>query len=106
MFIDESMCGCGGEVKLNDRRTSRVSLFEVVFTEKAMILIGLGIKKLAAKHGLPEGIIKQHMKGNLYTAPPSENLYFLFHVPEIDADMHITIPPCHFEFVGSQSNNE
>lgn len=99
MFIPESMCGCAPEVKLNDRETLRISLFDVRFTNKAMILIGMGIKKLAAKHGLPEGIIKQHMKGNLFIAPPSENLYFLFHVPEIDADMHITIPPCHFEWL-------
>lgn len=95
MFIPDSMCGCA-EVKLNDRETLKVSLFDVQFTQKAMILIGMGIKKMAARHGLPEGIIKQHMKGNLFMAPPSKSLYFLFHVPEIDADMHITIPPSHF----------
>jgi len=100
MFIPESMCGCSAETKLNNREAVRISLFEVNFNRKAMILIGMGIKKLAAKHGLPEGIIKEHMKGNLYIAPPSKHLYFLFHVPEIDADMHISIPPNHFDFIG------
>ena len=99
MFIPDSMCGCA-EVKLNERKAVRVSLFDVQFKREAIILIGMGIKKLAAKHGLPEGIIKQHMKGNLFIAPPSKHLYFLFHVPEIEADMHISIPPCHFDFVG------
>jgi len=99
MFIPDSMCGCA-EVKLNERKAIRISLFEVQFKKEAMILIGMGIKKLAAKHGLPEGIIKAHMKGNLFIAPPSKHLYFLFHLPEIDADMHISIPPCHFDFVG------
>ncbi|MFW5499452.1 MULTISPECIES: hypothetical protein [unclassified Maridesulfovibrio] len=100
MFIPDSMCGCAAEIKLNNRDAMRVSLFDVQFTPQAMILIGMGIKKLAAKHGLPEGIIKEHMKGNLFIAPPSKNLYFLFRVPELDADMHITIPPCHFELLG------
>ncbi|NDV25533.1 hypothetical protein [Desulfovibrio sp. JC010] len=100
MFIPDSMCGYSAEVKLNEREAVKISLFEVQFTQKAMILIGMGIKKLAAKHGLPEGIIKEHMKGNLFIAPPSQHLYFLFHVPEIDADMHIAIPPCHYYFVG------
>ncbi|WP_432737593.1 hypothetical protein [Maridesulfovibrio sp. FT414] len=99
MFLDESMCGCGGKVQLNQRMARRVSLFEVHFKQEAMVLIGMGIKKLSAMHGLPEGIIKKHMKGNLFTAPPSKHLYFLFHVPEIDADMHIAIPPCHFDFL-------
>lgn len=99
MFIDESMCGCGGNVKLNEREASRISLFDVHFEREAMILIGLGIKKLAAMHGLPEGIIKMHMKGNLFNAPPSKHLYFLFNVPEIDADMHISIPPCHWKLI-------
>ena len=100
MFLDESMCGQSVEVKLNERKTSRVQLWDIHFTEKAMILIGLGIKDISSKYKIPEGIIKLRMKGNLFFAPPSENLYFLFHVPELDADMHITIPPCHWSFVG------
>ncbi|WP_027720865.1 hypothetical protein [Maridesulfovibrio zosterae] len=100
MFIDESFCGCGGDVKLNNRKASRVLFFDILFAEEAVILIGLGIKSLAEKHRLPEFLIKQHMKRNLFFVPPSENLYFLFTVPELDADMHITIPPCHWEFVG------
>jgi hypothetical protein len=100
MFIDESFCGCGGGVKLNERNASRVLLFDVLFTQQAMILIGLGIKSFSEKHGLPEGIIKQHMKRNLYFVPPSDHLYFLFKIPEIEADMHISIPPCHWQFVG------
>ncbi|WP_319778895.1 hypothetical protein [Maridesulfovibrio sp.] len=100
MFIPDSMCGCSEEVMLNHREALRISLFEVHFKREAMILIGLGIKKLAAMHGLPEGIIKKHMNGNLFIAPPSQHLYFLFHVPEIDADMHIAVPPCHYDFVG------
>lgn len=99
MFIPDSMCGCA-QVKLNEREAVKISLFEVHFNREAMILIGMGIKKLAAKHGLPEGIIKQHMKGNLYIAPPSKHLYFLFSVPEIEADMHISIPPNHFDLLG------
>ncbi|CCO22169.1 hypothetical protein [Maridesulfovibrio hydrothermalis] len=105
MFIDEKMCGCGGDVKLNDRMTSRISLMDVYFTQEAMIRIGLGIKKLAITHGLPEGIIKQHMKGNLFNAPPSKHLYFLFHVPELEADMHITIPPCHWKYIGEKTED-
>ncbi len=102
MFIDESMCGCGGTVKLNDREASRVSLFDIYFEKEAMILIGLGIKKISVMYGLPEGIIKQHMKGNLFNAPPSNHLYFLFNIPEIDADMHISIPPCHWKYISQK----
>ncbi len=105
MFTDESFCGCGGDVKLNNRKAFRVLLFDIQFTERAMLLIGQGIKSFAEEHSLPEFIIKQHMKNKLYFVPPSENLYFLFNVPELGADMHITIPPCHWSFVGDAKGN-
>jgi len=100
MFIPESLspCACRRDVLLNGRKASRVALHAVQFTARGMALIGLGMQALAQRHGLPLELIRDRMKNNLYAVPPSESLYFLFQVPELDADMHVEIPPAHWRF--------
>ena len=98
MFRPDSFAAGAGErlVFLNGRVARRVGFFEVRFTVAGMRLIGEGILAVAGEFGLPEGLVRLRMKGNLFAVPPSPSLYFLFHLPEIEADMHIEIPPVYW----------
>jgi hypothetical protein len=108
MLKNENLCVCnmseitdrdnGPEVYLNGRKATRVALHEVVFNAEAVRLIGAGILTLSREFGLPVPIIKQAMAGNLFIAPPSESLYLLFSVEELEADMHVEIPPMYWRF--------
>ncbi|MBI4804830.1 MAG: hypothetical protein HY795_06310 [Desulfovibrio sp.] len=95
MFIPDSLspCACKRTVTLNGRTAIRVALHTVQFTTQGMAAIGLGMIEMSRTYGIPLGIIRNAMKKNLYSAPPSDSLYFLFHLKELDADMHIEIPP-------------
>lgn len=94
MFMHESLCSCakGAPVALNGREARRVSLGEVSFTAQGMRMLGQGMIAASLEYGLPMQMLKDAMKGNLFLVPPSSSLYFLFHVQELDADMHIEIP--------------
>lgn len=101
MFIPDSLtpCACDRLVLLNGRPTRRVALHAVQFTAQGMALIGEGMLDLADRHGLPVEFVRDRMKNTLYAAPPSESLYFLFRLPELDADVHVEIPNTHWRFV-------
>ncbi len=88
----------GGEesVFLNGRPAERVDLFSVRFSLEGMRRIGEAILAVAEAYGLPEGLIRKRMAGRLFKAPPSPSLYFLFHMPEVEADMHVEIPPVYW----------
>lgn len=108
MLKNENLCVCadqsaparqaGPEVCLNGRKATRVALHEVVFNAEAVRLIGAGILTLSREFGLPVPIIKRAMAGNLFIAPPSESLYLLFSLDELEADMHVEIPPMYWRF--------
>ncbi|WP_256128251.1 hypothetical protein [Desulfolutivibrio sulfoxidireducens] len=93
--IDRDM---GVDVFLNGRKATRLALSEVVFNAEAVRLIGAGILTLSRDFGLPVPIIKKAMAGNLFIVPPSESLYFLFQIDELEADMHVEIPPMYWRF--------
>ncbi|WP_246298914.1 hypothetical protein [Desulfolutivibrio sulfodismutans] len=88
----------GVEVYLNGRKATRVGLFDVAFNAEAVRLIGGGILTLSREFGLPIPIIKKAMAGNLFIVPPSESLYFLFQIEELEADLHVEIPPMYWRF--------
>lgn len=93
--------GVGEEsVFLNGRPANVIRLQSVRFSAAGMRMIGEAILAVAREYGLPEGIIRQRMAGRLYSVPPSPSLYFLFHMPEIEADMHIEIPPAYWRWTG------
>ncbi len=107
MFKTESMCvattqatdgNIQGNIYLNGRKALRVALSEVLFNAEAVRLIGAGILTLSRDFGLPVPLIKKAMSGNLFIVPPSESLYFLFQVDELEADMHVEIPPMYWRF--------
>lgn len=101
MFIPDSLapCACERPVFLNGRPVRRVALHDVQFTTQGMALLGLGMLAMAERHGLPVELLRDRMKNNLYAAPPSDSLYFLFQIPELEADMHIEVPGTHWRFV-------
>ncbi|HML53944.1 MAG TPA: hypothetical protein PKC79_07605 [Solidesulfovibrio magneticus] len=93
--------GVGEElVYLNGRPASAIRLHSVRFSADGMRMIGEAILAVAQEYGLPEGLIRRRMAGRLYSVPPSPSLYFLFHMPEIEADMHIEIPPAYWRWTG------
>jgi hypothetical protein len=97
--------GLGEEsVSLNGREAHRLRLFSVRFSADGMRLIGEAILAVSREYGLPVGLIRARMAGNLYSVPPSPSLYFLFQVPEIEADMHIEIPPAYWRWTGIGSD--
>ncbi len=107
MFKTENMCVANtqatdgniqGNIYLNGRKALRVALSEVQFNAEAVRLIGAGILTLSREFGLPAPIIKKAMAGNLFIVPPSESRYFLFQVDELEADMHVEIPPMYWRF--------
>ncbi|MDQ7830862.1 MAG: hypothetical protein RDU30_03950 [Desulfovibrionaceae bacterium] len=108
MLKNENLCVCaeasaparqaGPEVYLNGRKATRVGLFEVAFNAEAVRLIGGGILTLSREFGLPIPIIKKAMAGNLFIVPPSESLYFLFQIKELEADLHVEIPSMYWRF--------
>lgn len=101
MYIPNDLApgACTSQVMLNGRPARRVALHTIQFTMQGMILIGQGMQALADRHGLPVQLLRDSMKYNLFTVPPSESVYFLFNVPELDADMHVAIPAAHWRFV-------
>ena len=93
--------GVGEEsVFLNGRPAHAIRLHSVRFSVDGMRMIGEAILAVAQEYGLPEGLIRRRMAGRLYSVPPSPSLYFLFHMPEIEADMHIEIPPAYWRWTG------
>ena len=101
MYIPNDLApgACTSRVVLNGSPARRVALHTIQFTVQGMVLIGQGMLALADRHGLPVQLLRDRMKYSLFTVPPSESLYFLFHVPELDADMHVEIPAVHWRFV-------
>ncbi len=79
-------------VFLNGRKAFRVKLHMVQFTEDGMRKIGQGILDVAERYGLSPARLKELMQDSLYLAPPNPGLYFLFHIPELDADIHVSLP--------------
>ncbi len=94
MFMHESLCARGTDhgVLYNGRPAKRLDLGEVRLTAQGMRMLGEGMLAVSAQYGLPLPMLKDAMKGALYLVPPSSSLYFLFQVPELEADMHIEIP--------------
>jgi len=94
MFMHESLCACASEqrVTLNGRQARRLGLDEASLTAQGMRMLGEGMLAVSEEFGLPLPMLKDAMKGNLFLVPPSSSLYFLFRIPELDADMHIEIP--------------
>lgn len=93
--------GVGEErVFLNGRPAKAIRLHSVRFSADGMRMIGQAILAVSDEYGLPEGLIRRRMAGRLYSVPPSPSLYFLFHMPEIEADMHIEMPPAYWRWTG------
>ncbi|WP_052278958.1 hypothetical protein [Solidesulfovibrio magneticus] len=93
--------GVGEEsIFLNGRPAKAIRLHSVRFSADGMRMIGEAILAVAQEYGLPEGLIRRRMAGRLYSVPPSPSLYFLFHMAEIEADMHIEIPPAYWRWTG------
>jgi hypothetical protein len=104
MFMHESLspCACKQEVQLNGRSAKRVGLDQVQFTPQGMRMIGEGVLAVANEYGIPPQLVKERMKGNLFLVPPSQSLYFLFQIPELEADMHLEIPTRYWRFVEAE----
>lgn len=104
MFTHESLspCACKREVLLNGRPARRVGLDQVQFTPQGMRMIGEGLLTVANEYGIPPQLVKERMKGNLFLAPPSTSLYFLFQLPELEADMHLEIPERYWRFIQAE----
>ncbi len=97
--------GVGEElVYLNGRPANAIRLHSVRFSADGMRMIGEAILAVAQEYGLPEGLIRRRMAGRLFSVPPSPSLYFLFHMPEIEADMHMEIPPTYWRWTGLGSD--
>lgn len=97
MFYPEDIVSSGKastkqDVYLNNRRAFHVRLHMVQFTQQGMIKIGQFIHDCAERTGFPIFRIKELMHDKMYTVPPNPSLYFLFHIPEMDADVHVEIP--------------
>lgn len=97
MFCPQDLVGVARslaeeEVYLNGRRAFPVRLHMVQFTQEGMSKLGQGIRDVARRYGLSVARVKELMSNALYSAPPNTSLYFLFHIPELDADVHVEIP--------------
>ncbi len=79
-------------VFLNGRKAYRVKLHMVQFTEEGMRKIGQGILDVAERYGVSHARLKELMQDSLYLVPPNPGLYFLFNIPELDADVHVSLP--------------
>lgn len=108
MFQIDSLtpCACKPETTLNGREAIPVGLHQVRFTDQGMRMIGQGILALSREHGLPVRLITERMKRQLFAVPPSHSLYFLFHLPELEADMHVEIPQAHWQFIRPDTGEE
>lgn len=104
MFKHDAMCAGAHDtgIFLNGRPATRVGLLDVRFHAEALRLIGAGILSVAAEYGIPEALLKRRMAGNLFIVPPSESLYFLFRVDELEADMHIEIPKTYWRLAEAE----
>lgn len=96
MFCPQDLVGLSGSKKnvvlLNGRRAYHVKLHMVQFSQVGMAKIGQLINDIGFRFGLHESKVKELMKDRLYTVPPNPSLYFLFNIPELDADIHAEIP--------------
>lgn len=88
----------GMDVGNTQQTAHRVYLDEVSFTREAMYTLGLAVKEVAERVGVfPREIIKK-LKGHMYWDERTENLFIVFPVPEIEADMMVEIPRDHWWF--------
>jgi hypothetical protein len=97
MFCPQDLVGVGRgaveeDVFLNGRRAFPVRLHMIQFTQEGMSKLGQGIRDVARRYGLSIARVKELMANALYSAPPNPSLYFLFHIPELAADVHVEVP--------------
>ncbi len=96
MFCPQDLTGLSGSKKvgvyLNGRRAYHVKLHMVQFNQRGMVKIGQLIQDISHYYGLHVSRVKELMKDTLYTVPPNPSLYFLFHIPELEADVHAEVP--------------
>ncbi len=90
-------------VYLNGRKAYNIPLHLVQFTEEGMRTIGRGILDISEHYGLPYSRLKELMRSSLYLVPPNPGLFFLFQIPELDADVHVNLPQKFWRFNYVQS---
>ncbi len=110
MFCPKDLVGtaraCEDAVYLNGRRARRVRLHEVQFTDDGMRELGRGMRDICLMYDIPYPRLKEAMAGNLYSVPPNAGLYFLFTLPEIEADMHVEIPAKFWRYADPKMEKE
>lgn len=97
MFCPEDLLGLGGKTRetnvyLNGRKAYPVKLHMVQFTEQGMAKIGQGLRAVSNRYAIHLNRMKELMMDNMYIVPPNTSLYFLFNIPELNADIHVEIP--------------
>lgn len=102
MFYPKDILGMveteGMNVFFNNRKAYHVKLHMVQFSHDGMVKIGQFIQDAAQRFGLHPMRIKELMADKMYVAPPNQSLYFLFTIPELEADVHVEIPKTFWQY--------
>ncbi|WP_029895804.1 hypothetical protein [Desulfohalovibrio reitneri] len=79
-------------------RMVRVELRDVTLSARARATIGDAFLQISRRYGVPYERLKRAVSGRIWVNLERDTLNFRFEVPELEADMLLTIPGEHWDY--------